>query len=175
MQSGDLSLLIDPPNNRLKGDVVLRTSVSSDFVPSRDEIGFPGEYEFKKIEITGWQILSETTEKLVKTVYLVKWDEMNFVFLGKITKVPPIEVMENLDGSRMMVFLPISGGELISAKEAAEVVKQLEPDVVVPSFYQDPKDFLKLLGQEPKFQEKLVFKSKDFENKKNEVVLLKVS
>ena len=54
LQSGELSLLVNPTNNRLKADVVLKTLAAPDGVPlSGAEIAFPGEYEIKGIEIHG--------------------------------------------------------------------------------------------------------------------------
>ncbi len=175
LQSGDLSLLVDPTNNRLKGDVVLRTSVPADFEAGQGEVGFPGEYEIKEIEITGWQVPGESTEKLIKTVYLVKWDGMMFAFLGKINKIPPTEILGNFDGALSILFLPVGDKEVLSSDDALQITKQLEPNLVIPSCFKDVKDFLKVIRQEEKWQDKLVFKSKDLEGRKNEVILLKVS
>ena len=174
LQSGDVSLLVDPPNNRLKADVVLKTLVSADVVSEQaSEIVFPGEYEVKGIQILGWQLKDESTEKFIKTVYLVRWEEMQFAFLGQAKDVPPTDILDNLDGELDFLFLPIGGGDTLSAKDAASLVKQLEPLVAVPSFYKNAGDFLKLLGQSRDIQEKFVFKKKDLAGKKSEVLILK--
>lgn len=176
LQSGDLSLLVDPPNNRLKADVVLKTVAPVELysMPSH-EIAFPGEYEAHGIEIRGWQLSGESNEKLIKTVYLARWEEMRFAFLGQAKGLPPPEVLENLDGDLDILFLPVGGGEVLSAKEAASAVKQLEPAVTVPSFYKSATEFMKLMGQSREIQEKWVFKKKDLEGKRGEVLWLKNS
>src|ERR1700734_3126105 len=85
LQSGETSILLDPENNRLKADVILRTLVptgsDSEKTEESDAISFPGEYEIKGIEIIGFPIASESTEKFLKTAYAVIWEEMKFVFL----------------------------------------------------------------------------------------------
>jgi len=174
LQSGDVSLLVDPPNNRLKADVVLRTLVPVGIASEQaSEIVFPGEYEVEGIQISGWQLKDESTEKFIKTVYLVRWEEMRFAFLGQAKDLPPTEILDNLDGELDFLFLPIGGGETLSSKDAAGLVKQLEPLVAVPGFYKKADDFLKLLGQSRETQEKFVFKKKDLAGKKSEVLIFK--
>src|SRR3989344_8563487 len=87
LQSGETSLLVDPNNNRLKADVVLKTLALPDNTSIEiNEVSFPGEYEFKDIHIQGWPVEKESTAKFLKTVYLVKWENFNFVFLGHISE-----------------------------------------------------------------------------------------
>src|ERR1700759_1456809 len=89
LQSGEVSILINPENNRLKADVVLKTispAGSEAMAETGDApiISFAGEYEVKGIEITGFPVVAESTEKFLKTTYVVTWEEMKIVLLGHL-------------------------------------------------------------------------------------------
>ena len=176
LQSGETSLLLDPENNRLKADVVLRTlvpaDVKTDDSSSQKEIAFPGEYEIKEIEILGVPVTEESTEKFLKTVYLVKWEGIKIAFFGHISKMPPAQLIDRIDEPDV-VFLPVGGGHFLEAELAAKLIKQLEPSFAIPTFYKNPSDFLKAMGQKTEPEEKLVFKKKDLTGGKTKVVVLK--
>lgn len=175
LQSGEISLLVDPENNRLKADVVLKTLSPSDFDASGDieqsEISFPGEYEAKGIEISGIGVPEESNEKFLKTVYAVEWEEMKFVFLGSLSKTLPVDVVEKFEEPDVL-FLPVGGGQFLLPEVAAKLSKQLEPNLIFPSFYKTPADFLKSMGQKVSAEEKFVFKKKDLAGEKNKVIIL---
>jgi L-ascorbate metabolism protein UlaG (beta-lactamase superfamily) len=170
LQSGEVSVLLNPMNNRLKADVVLRTIVATGVVPPPDEIVFAGEYEAKGIEIRGLGLDQESTDKYLKTVFLVRWEEMRFVFLGHLSKSLPSELVEEL-GEPDVLFIP-TGEHFLAAADAARLVKQLEPKAVIPSFAKKPDEFLKALGQKAEPQEKFVFKQKDLAEFKGRAVVL---
>ncbi|MEK9173490.1 MAG: MBL fold metallo-hydrolase [Patescibacteria group bacterium] len=175
LQSGDFSILVDPSNNRLKGDLVIRTLAPVDALSTgAEEITFSGEYEVRGIEVLGWQVLNESSDKFVKTVYLVKWEDIHIALLGHISDTLSAEILENL-GDPDVLILPIGGGHFLSSQMAVRLIKQIEPAVVLPSFFKDAKDFLKEIGQKTDAQEKFVFKKKDLDGDKSRVVVLKES
>lgn len=169
LQSGDLSLLVNPTSNRFKGDVVLKTIAPTDGVPEANEIIYPGEYEMKGIEISGWQIEGESTDTFVKTVYAVHWEDMKFVFLGHISGMITGEWMDNI-AEPDILFVPTGDKHFIGAEDAAKLVKQLEPSIIVPSYRGDPKEFLKAMGEKGESLERLTLKKKDIVGKKLHVV-----
>jgi len=178
LMSGDTSILIDSENNRLKADVGLKTLVAVEDPLAGDAgegqlISFPGEYEIKGIEITGFPIVGESTEKFVKTAYAVEWEEMKFVFLGHLSKPLDAGMMEELAEPDVLV-LPVGGGHFLEPEVAAKITKQLEARIVVPSFYKSPDEFLKALGKKAETTDKFVFKKKDIESDKGRPVVLKV-
>ena len=171
IQSGETSLLLNPSSNRLKADVILRTLVSpANSSSEQSEVDFPGEYEVKGITIQGWPIPGESSEKFLKTVYLVGWEDLKIVFLGHISGHPPAELTEEL-AQPDLLFIP-TGDHYLSPEEAAKIIKQLEPAVVVPAFESKPDQFLKAVGQKPDLEEKFVFRKKDLADKKSQVILL---
>ncbi len=180
LQSGETSVLVNPENNRLKGDVILRTIVStesgaaSDAGTSSDSptISFPGEYEVKGIEVLGFPIAAESTEKFLKTTYSVLWEEMKFVFLGHISGPIDAALAEEFADPDVLI-LPVGGGHFLEPNVAAKIAKQLEAKIVIPSFYKSPDEFLKALGKKAEVADKFVFKQKDIAGDKGRPVILK--
>jgi L-ascorbate metabolism protein UlaG (beta-lactamase superfamily) len=182
LQSGDTSVLVNPENNRLKADVTLKTLTATEVDASadRDEradeivISFPGEYEEKEIEIIGFPVAEESTEKFLKTTYAVLWEGMKFVFLGHLSKPMDATLMEEFADPDVL-FLPVGGGHFLEPEVAAKIAKQLEARIVIPSFYKDPGEFLKASGKKGEEMDKFVFKQKDIATDKGRVVILKTS
>jgi len=173
LQSGETAMLVNPTNNRLKADVTLRTISATGALPEAGEFIFAGEYETKGIEIRGWGIEEESTDKFVKTVYAVEWEEMRLVFLGHLSKPLDSKLLEEL-GEPDILFVPTGDSHFLEPEQAAKLVKQLEPAIVIPSFRKDGKEFLKAMGEKGEAQEKLVLKKKDLADKKSQVVVLEV-
>jgi L-ascorbate metabolism protein UlaG (beta-lactamase superfamily) len=171
LQSGETSILVNPTNNRLKADVVLKTLSASDALPEAGEIIFGGEYEIKGIEIRGWGVEAESTEKFVKTVYAVEWEDMRFAFLGHLSKPLDADIVEGI-GEPDILFVPTGDTHFLNPEDAAKLVKQLEPAIIIPSFRKDAKEFLKAMGEKGEPMEKLVLKKKDLVDKKSQVVVL---
>jgi len=179
LSSGDTSILVNSENNRLKADVSLKTLVAADDPMASDAgdgqlAAFPGEYEVKGIEIMGYEVAGESTDKFVKTVFAVAWEGMKFVFLGHLSKPLDAGLMEEL-AEPDVLFLPVGGGHFLEPDVAAKIAKQLEARIVVPSFYKNPDEFLKALGKKAGAEEKFVFKKKDIETEKGRPVVLSVS
>jgi L-ascorbate metabolism protein UlaG (beta-lactamase superfamily) len=181
LQSGDTSILLNPENNRLKADVTLRTLIGAADPLAGDVAGadaatisFPGEYEIKEIEILGFPVAGESTEKFVKTAYATYWDGMKFVFLGHLSKPMDAALMEEFLEPDVLI-LPTGGGHFLEPEVAAKIAKQLEARIVVPSFYKSPDAFLKALGKKAEKAEKFVFKQKDIGSDKGRPVVLQES
>jgi L-ascorbate metabolism protein UlaG (beta-lactamase superfamily) len=186
LQSGETSILLDPENNRLKADVVLRTIVATEMDTDKSGVGmgmsadtngtttisFPGEYEIKGIEIVGFSIVAESTEKFLKTAYAVTWEDMKFVFLGHLSAPIDATLVEEFAEPDVLI-LPVGGGHFLEPNVAAKLAKQLEAKIVIPSFYKNPDEFLKALGKKTETAEKFVFKQKDIAGDKDRPVVLK--
>jgi L-ascorbate metabolism protein UlaG (beta-lactamase superfamily) len=175
LQSGEISLLLDPTGNRLKADVILRTATGgNEMDESPETISFPGEYEVKGIEIEGYASPGESTGKILKTVYSVLWEDIKFVFLGQLANPPETKVLERI-GDPDILIIPVSGDHFFSPEGAAKLIKQVEPKVSIPSFAgdKDIKELRKAMGQEAEAEEKFVFKKKDLPLDHAKLVILK--
>lgn len=182
LQSGDTSVLVNPENNRLKADVTLKTLTATAVDASAADgekadglvVSFPGEYEEKEIEIVGFPIAEESTEKFLKTAYAVSWEGMKFVFLGHLSKPMDATLMEEFSEPDVL-FLPAGGGHFLEPEVAAKIAKQLEARIVIPSFYKDPAEFVKASGKKAEEMEKFVFKQKDILADRGRVIILQTS
>jgi len=133
------------------------------------QVAGPGEYEISGVLIIGITTYHDKEggkKKGKNTVYLIQIDEVAVCHLGDLGHVltnEQVEEMENVD----VLLLPVGGISTIDAPLAAEVVRQLEPKVVVPMHYKtealkrelEPVDrFLKEMGvKEIESQPKLSF------------------
>ncbi|MFC1952073.1 MBL fold metallo-hydrolase [Chloroflexota bacterium] len=101
----------------------------------------PGEYEISDILIIGIPTFHDAAkgEKRGKnTVYLMEVDEVAVCHLGDLGHVLTAEQVEEM-GSVDVLLLPVGGVSTINAPMASEVVRQLEPKVVVPMHYKTSK------------------------------------
>jgi len=120
----------------------------------------PGEYEISGVLIMGIATFHDREKGRKRgknTVYLMEVDEISVCHLGDLGHVLTAEQVEEL-GDVDVLLLPVGGVSTINAPMAAEVVRQLEPKVVVPMHYKtealswelEPVErFLKEIGVEP--------------------------
>src|SRR3989344_3992129 len=81
IQSGPLSLLVDPQNARMKPDIFIKTLVPWPPKGEEDARGItgPGEYEQKGVRIWGFPVREESDTKFLKTMYVVEMEELRLV------------------------------------------------------------------------------------------------
>jgi len=97
----------------------------------------PGEYEINGVLIIGIATFHDADkgEKRGKnTAYLIEVDEVSICHLGDLGHVLAAQQVEEI-GKVDVLLLPVGGVSTINAPMAAEVVRQLEPKVVVPMHY----------------------------------------
>lgn len=119
----------------------------------------PGEYEIRGVLILGIAAFhdEESGGKRGKnTIYLIEVDGVTICHLGDLGHVLTAEQVEEI-GDVDVLLLPVGGVSTINAPMAAEVIRQLEPKVVVPMHYKTPvlnrelgsvEKFLKEMGIE---------------------------
>ena len=94
----------------------------------------PGEYEIKGVLITGVGAFHDDTRgkaRGLNTVYVIEIDDLRVCHLGDLGHVLSTEQVEEI-GAVDLLFVPAGGPHTISPAQAAEVISQLEPAVVVP-------------------------------------------
>ena len=100
----------------------------------------PGEYEINGVLIIGIATFHDADkgEKRGKnTAYLIEVDEVSICHLGDLGHVLTAQQVEEI-GNVDVLLLPVGGVSTINASMAAEIVRQLEPKVVVPMHYKTP-------------------------------------
>ncbi len=176
IQNGEISLLTDPPNNRLKADIILKTSVplaenGLKNLPG-NEFPFSGEYEIKGVHFRGFPATAaEKNDKEAKTVFLVEWEDFRLAFLGQISSTLSPDILEEISEIDIL-FMPV-GEKYLAPEIARQIIKQAEPRIIIPEIFKGGEKFLKLMEKKPEVQAKLVIKKKDVEKLKNEIIILK--
>jgi L-ascorbate metabolism protein UlaG (beta-lactamase superfamily) len=100
----------------------------------------PGEYEISGVLIMGIATFHDGEKGAVRgknTAYHMEIDEIAVCHLGDLGNVLTSEQVEELDNVDVLL-LPVGGVSTINAPLAAEVVRQLEPKVVIPMHYKTP-------------------------------------
>lgn len=117
----------------------------------------PGEYEVSGVPITGMATFHDDEEGRKRgknTAYLIEINEVAVCHLGDLGHMLTTGQMEEV-GNVDVLLLPVGGVSTINAATAAEIVRQLEPKVVIPMHYKtealnwmlEPVDgFLKEMG-----------------------------
>ncbi len=195
--SGDFTLVFNPISSKSKlkpqrfgSDLALISRRLPEFngvseVTRKDKTPFvidgPGEYEVMSTFVKGTQTSSDYGEKPgLNTIYTVKLDDINMVFLGALSDPKPnmsfIEDMDSVD----IVFVPIGGEGVLDYSQGYKLAVSLEPKLIIPVHYgslgdKDAlKNFVKESGAKPEASDKFVFKKKDIEGKSAELVLLNI-
>jgi L-ascorbate metabolism protein UlaG (beta-lactamase superfamily) len=111
--------------------------------PANDRVRLidgPGEYEVAGALIEGVATFRDKERGKLRgknTSFLIHLDDMSICHLGSLghTLTPgQIDAMKDAD----IVLVPVGGGGALTAPEAAEVVSQLEPRIVIPMYYGTP-------------------------------------
>jgi L-ascorbate metabolism protein UlaG (beta-lactamase superfamily) len=175
IESKDVSVLIDPFHKdiglrppKVNDTIVLVThqhfdhSNVEDLDPAKSFlISTPGEYEKAGVNIQG--ILSfhdneQGASRGYNTIYIVRMEGIVMCHLGdlgqkELTK-EQLEELGNID----ILFIPVGGNYTIDGKQAVNIIKQMEPKVIIPMHYKipaiqvdldGPEKFIKEIGMTP--------------------------
>ncbi len=145
----------------------------------------PGEYDVKGVFVQGidsYHDFSLGKERGSNTIYIIETDDMRICHLGDLGQKELISEQVEEIGDIDILMLPIGGLYTISAKEAVEIMSQIEPRITIPMHYAIPKlkvkldgldKFLKIIGIktiEP--QNKLTIKKKDISEGEAKIIVL---
>jgi L-ascorbate metabolism protein UlaG (beta-lactamase superfamily) len=109
----------------------------------------PGEYEVHNVSIIGISTFHDDAkgEKLGRnTMYHMEMEGVNIAHLGDLGHMLSSAEIEKLDGVDIL-FIGVGGGEhMLSPKDAATLVGEIEPKVVIPMHYKTDKHDEKTFG-----------------------------
>jgi L-ascorbate metabolism protein UlaG (beta-lactamase superfamily) len=117
----------------------------------------PGEYEIAGVLVLGLTTFHDSVKGQSRgknTVYLMEVDGVNICHLGDIGHVLGDEAIEQM-GNIDILMVPVGGVSTIGPPMAAEVIRKVEPKVVLPMHYKTPtlkkdlepiENFLKEMG-----------------------------
>lgn len=145
-----------------EGDVALCTAAPTESA-ARLSINEPGEYEVSGVSIYGIAARAHMDEDKEKTatIYKIVADDTSVLVVGHI--YPELtDVQLEAIGMVDVMLVPVGGnGYTLDAIGALKLIKKIEPKIVVPTHFDDPKlqfpvpqhsleDALKGLSMEPK-------------------------
>ncbi len=97
----------------------------------------PGEYEIGGILTIGVQTYHDNekgAQRGKNTVYVIEIDDLSVCHMGDLGHPLTAEQVAAID-SVDVLMLPVGGVSTIDATQAAEVVRRLEPKIVIPMHY----------------------------------------
>lgn len=131
-----------------------------------------GDYELKDNFIRGMVV--SVNDGLVKSIYTIKMEDIRVAYLGMINNKEWTPEVGNFLGEVDIMLIPIGGGEMLDGVQAVEVIKQVEPKIVIPMYYKIPglkikrgelSAFLnKMEIKKAEEMDKLLIKSRELEN-----------
>lgn len=143
-----------------------------------------GEYDVKGVSITGIEAYhngKEGAERGKNIIYRIDIDDMSVAHLGDLGHELDTKQLEKLEGTDVLL-IPVGGKYTVDYKKAVEVIKQIEPRIVIPMHYKmkgstitdiDEVDkFIKEIGLNPTYEEKLKISKKDLPQEDTELVVL---
>jgi L-ascorbate metabolism protein UlaG (beta-lactamase superfamily) len=139
LRGKEVTVVTDPDASgdapaRLQADIVTASRPGSADVPAAGvtrQVHGPGEYEVADILIHGVATRAEPEVGPSNTAYVFRIDDLVLCHLGALSNkldAYQIEEIGNID----VVFIPTGNGEKLEPADAAEVVHQLDPKLVIP-------------------------------------------
>lgn len=154
-------------------------------------IDWPGEFEKNSVRVFGYQSYHDKergAKRGENTLYKIEAEDISLLHLGDLGIALSEETVDAI-GEVDILFVPVGGFYTIDAQDAQEVVKRVEPSVVIPMHYGSPQlnqeifkelsllsEFLGKYGvSESQAADQLVVKKEDLVAEEMKVVPLKIS
>lgn len=151
-----------------KADMVSGTPLALDW---------PGEYEKNGVRIFGFKSFhdkSQGSERGENILFKFEAEDVSILHCGDMGVVPNQELLDEI-GDIDILMVPVGGFYTIGPEDAVEVVKKIEPSIVIPMHYNDPSldqktfgklstlaDFLKKFGiEKPELVDQLTIKKEE--------------
>lgn len=149
-------------------------------------LDIPGEYSVKGINIVGIDSFHDDKqgqERGHNTVFIFESEDIKIAHLGDLGCELSAKQLEELDGIDILM-IPIGGKYTIDYKVAIDIIKKVEPKMVIPMHYKfpgltveidDEKKFCNEIGNCSKEKpSKINIKKKDLEEKNMEIQLMSI-
>jgi len=149
-------------------------------------INGPGEYEVKGVYVKGIPAFHDNSsgkERGKVTIFTIESEDIKVCHLGDFGQPELTEHQLEEIGEVNVLMIPVGGVYTIDSKAAAQVINQIEPQIVIPIHYKIPKlkykleeldKFLKVMGvKNSEYSNKLQIKKRDILEEKTKVIVLK--
>lgn len=147
----------------------------------------PGEYEIKGISILGFPSFHDDKEGSLRgknTIYVFEIDDFRICHLGDLGQKLKEEIIENL-GDIDILMIPVGGEFTIGSSLASQIVRDIDPSIVIPMHYKaeginlsnfsqlEPlENFLREVGLTVERLPKLTVKKEDIQEETKKVIVL---
>ncbi len=149
-------------------------------------IDIPGEYSIKDVNIIGISSFHDNKkgqERGLNTIYLLESEDIHICHLGDLGDDLNEKQLEEINGVDILM-IPIGGKYTIDGKKAVEIIKKIEPKIIIPIHFklketsldiEDEKTFCNEIGNCPTEKvSKINLKKKDLADKNMEIILMSV-
>ena len=199
VESKGVSLLFDPFSKeiglrapRLNDNIFLVTHEHYDHNNAKDVpseafvIHGPGEYEKSGVYAEGilsYHDNSQGAERGLNTIYVVRMEDMRLCHMGDFGQAKLTDEQIEAIGDIDVLFIPVGGKYTINGSEAADIVREIEPKIVIPMHYkipdlnmdiEGPQKFLKEMGIKPEEVETLRIAKKTLPQEEIKLVIFKL-
>ena len=146
----------------------------------------PGEYEKSGVQIVGISSFHDNTrgsERGLNTIYVIKIEDITLCHLGDLGQHELLPEQVELIGGVDILMIPVGGVYTINGKEAVDIVKQIEPKIIIPMHYKvpgltvkldGPEVFLKEIGIKPEEVESFKIAAKALPQEEMKLVMFKL-
>jgi L-ascorbate metabolism protein UlaG (beta-lactamase superfamily) len=154
---------------------------------TRKLIDGPGEYEVMGVSILGYQTFHDDkkgAERGKNTIYVYEADGLRLAHLGDLGHTLSENMVGEL-GTIDILMIPVGGFYTVDADKASEIMRAIEPSIVIPMHYKvaglseelaskiaTEEDFVKQSGLTPEKLEKLSVKKIDIPEEGQKLVIL---
>lgn len=104
-------------------------------------LNMPGEFEKKGVRIFGYRGYhdkSKGSERGEVVLYKIESEEMTILHCGDLGNVPE-DVFVDTIGDVDILMVPVGGHYTLDPDEAVAVIKKVEPSIILPMHYNQPK------------------------------------
>jgi L-ascorbate metabolism protein UlaG (beta-lactamase superfamily) len=119
----------------------------------------PGEYEINEVSIIGISSFHDDKKGKTRgrnTIYILEIEGLRLAHLGDLGHKLSERMVEKI-GDIDILMIPIGGEYTIDASVAAQIVRDIEPKLIIPMHFKTPKlnpqTFSKLTTEEPFLKE----------------------
>ncbi len=100
-------------------------------------INTPGEFEKNEIKVFGYPS-SHGGDRGENILFKIEAEGLSILHCGDLGIIPEEKYLEGI-GDVDILMVPVGGTYTLNADEAAEMVKRVEPSIVIPMHYNFPK------------------------------------
>lgn len=122
-------------------DIALFTNMLPEKFEARMVIAQPGEYEVSDISIEGIAArgYGAANDDKSATIFKITSEDISLVAIGHVhpdLSDTQLEALGHVD----VLFIPVGGNQTtLDAQEALKLIKEIDPKIVIPSYYADKK------------------------------------